>query len=204
MTRRAYTRRPGIQQVCKGCGKPFLAHATVQVACSEECKFLMYQQRGADDECWEWSGPRNHHGYGVLFLNTNNENGRRNVASAHRFSYLREHGAMPEGKPCVLHRCDNPACTNPKHLFAGDWAINNADRAAKGRTVLPGFDDAKRARYSAMNRGAKNNSAKLTEEQARAIKFGHSDLSSAKVAALYGVSKSTAKYIRSGKLWAHI
>lgn len=99
--------------------------------------------------CWLWSGPING-GYGVL-------SSRGKHMKAHRFSYERSHGPIPSGA-CVCHRCDNPACVNPDHLFLGTHAENMADMAAKGR--------ADRTSKLYGERIAK----KLTIEQARVIR----------------------------------
>lgn len=79
----------------------------------------------SDDECWPWIGSRNRDGYGTFGLAS------RKTVLAHRFAY-----ATTVGEPMrqnVLHRCDNPPCCNPAHLFLGDQAANVADAIAKGR-----------------------------------------------------------------------
>lgn len=74
--------------------------------------------------CWEFVGPRFSQGYGKF-----NYDGDQ---LAHRVSY-RLFKAEFEKELCVLHRCDNPPCVNPLHLFLGTRDLNNKDRAAKGR-----------------------------------------------------------------------
>ncbi len=64
---------------------------------------------------------------------------------AHRVAWLIEKGPVPDGL-CVLHRCDNPPCVNPEHLFLGTVQDNNADRDAKGRGRLPRPEQIRRLR----------------------------------------------------------
>ena len=66
------------------------------------------------------------HRYGLVSL-------RDMRTTAHRAAYMLAHGAIPDGM-CVCHRCDNPRCINPEHLFLGTVQDNMQDKAAKGRT----------------------------------------------------------------------
>lgn len=79
-----------------------------------------------DNGCWEWKGSKIPTGYGHLNWET-----CRN-AYAHRVSWILANGEIPDGL-CVLHRCDNPPCVNPDHLFLGTMADNIRDRDAKER-----------------------------------------------------------------------
>lgn len=76
--------------------------------------------------CWLWTASLDRYGYGVFSL------GRGKNERAHRYSYKAFYGFVPRGK-LVLHRCDNPKCVNPAHLFAGTNRDNTRDMMAKGR-----------------------------------------------------------------------
>lgn len=137
--------------------------------------------RGAD-ECWEWRGARVRHGYGRIGTVG------REIDGAHRVSYRLHVGPIPAGMS-VCHRCDNPPCVNPRHLFVGTQQDNWADMRAKGRGADPPH-----------RRGHDNNTSKLTDQDVLAIRA--SQEGTASLARSYGVATSTIKRVRNGRTWA--
>lgn len=105
------------------------------------------------DSCWEWTAYKDKHGYGKLKVA-----GRMELA--HRVAYQLYIGEIPE-KLCCLHKCDNPACCRPDHLFLGTIAENNQDCINKGR-----WTD---------NAGEKHWKAKLTMTQIIEIRAKHKE-----------------------------
>lgn len=104
-----------------------------------------------DSGCWEWQAARTSAGYGH-FTPT------KGVRSyAHRFAWQEVNGPIPEGMH-ICHKCDNPRCCNPDHLFLGTHLDNIRDRQSKGRT------------RTGTLRGEDHPSAKFTAEEIRSIR----------------------------------
>ena len=145
-------------------------------------KFLEHATYWASG-CWIWRGARSSENrYGSV------SNNRENVR-AHRLSWTIYNGDIPGGM-CVLHRCDNGLCVNPRHLFLGTQLDNARDRSAKGRNNHP--------------MGEAHPMAKISEAQVRAIRSEPPSVSNQTMAAKYGLRYETIWKIRSGRTWQHV
>ena len=127
--------------------------------------------------CIEWAGYRTVDGYGHIKI-------KGKIWKTHRLSYTLFIGGIPEGK-CVLHKCDNPACCNPNHLFLGDWNDNNKDRATKGRSAV----------------GERSGRAKLTDYQVGQVRelYSTGEYTQVSLGYKYGVSSHQIGMIVHGK-----
>lgn len=138
------------------------------------------------DECWEWTGSRNEDGYGHFLYD-------EKVGLSHRYFWRLHFGGIPDGLN-VLHRCDNPPCVNPKHLFLGTQKDNALDRNSKGRRT---YEDVS---------CEKNANAKLTNNDVwkirRLLEVGN--LSHPEIANMFGVNRRTISSIKMGAGWKRL
>lgn len=133
-----------------------------------------------NDACWDWLGCKDAAGYGFFRDN-------RVQYRAHRYSMmLARRAPIPDGH-VVCHRCDNPSCVRPSHLFVATQTENIADRDRKGRQVSISGEASPRA--------------KLTYEQANQIRveYASGGIGQRALARKYGVAKCAIQKIVNGK-----
>jgi HNH endonuclease len=140
------------------------------------------------DGCWVWTAKLDSHGYG---MSATGARGARRYTGAHRQSWKLTFGDIPEGL-CVLHRCDNPPCVNPGHLFLGTQGENIDDMHAKGRAS------------GGSMKGERNPASKLTERQVAEIRalYVPRKITHRQLARDYGVSATAIQEVISRKKWA--
>ena len=131
-------------------------------------------------DCWKWTAGTVGLGYGRM-----RHEGR--LLLAHRVAWEVKNGPIPAGL-FVLHRCDNPPCCNPAHLFLGDHAINDADKRIKGRQ--PSMQ------------GVRNPNARRKPDEIIAIRNDPRPV--AEIAADLGCHYSYVRYIKKRKLWSSL
>ena len=144
-------------------------------------RFWRYLTPGRPDECWEWQGSRDQHGYGRL------QRGGKDggIIKAHRASWELHNGPIPPGK-AVCHKCDNPPCCNPADLFLGTMRDNTQDMLAKGRHVAPV--------------GASNGKTRIPDETVVAIRESAAlGVSYVALAQVYGLTDKYVGYLVRGE-----
>ena len=135
----------------------------------------------ASSGCWEWTGAKYWTGYGRIIAD-------KVHYAAHRASYMLYVGDIPDGM-VVCHKCDNPSCVNPEHLFIGTKADNSSDMVRKVRSA----------------RGEKNAKAKLTEDQARQVlDLRKRGMTLDALAKRFGVTKAAIRFLVIGRNWKHL
>lgn len=145
-----------------------------------------------DDGCWGWRGSSARRlgepSYSLLVV------GRRGLRMlAHRAAWEITNGPIPDGQ-VACHRCDNPPCPNPSHLFLGAQADNLADMRAKGRGYFNSFPF-----------GSGHPKAKVNAELVRAIRQRRQDGAAlALIGVEFGLNASTVHDIVRRRTWRHV
>ena len=142
------------------------------------------------ESCWNWTGGLTSGGYGKFSFN-------RKTISAHRMSWLIHFGEIPKGEgyhgTCVLHKCDNRKCINPKHLFLGTQKVNIIDSYNKGRKE--GFLI-----------GEKNVNSRLSSSEVKKMRGLHKNkkIQQNVLAEMFNVSQGTVSLIVNNKRYLNL
>lgn len=144
-----------------------------------EKRFWSHVAIGHPGECWPWTGSTNSGGYGQFRVDGM-------PVGAHRYAFFLAGGIIHE-KYFVCHRCDNPPCVNPAHLFLGTAQDNSDDCVRKGRKA----------------RGDGHPVAKLSKEDVRKIfELRCSGMKHYAIAERFQVTRSNICLILGRKRWA--
>lgn len=136
--------------------------------------------------CWVWIGATNGPGYGKFYDGTK-------VEMAHRFSFILAHGSIDPGQ-FICHRCDNPPCVNPEHLFVGSQSDNLRDAYSKGRMAI-----------CKLNASGRGNQIKLTIYDVREIRLRHRrGETQTSIAEDFEINQTMVSAIVRNKSWASV
>lgn len=186
-----------MKRKCLHCGKQFRVFQNEidrgrGKYCSRRCqhhkslvvRFWEKVDKRSPDECWNWTAAKSG-GYGRI-------GDGKNSLIATRVSWEIHYGKITEGLH-VCHKCDNPACVNPNHLFLGTHSQNMVDMAKKGRRAKKG-------------RGVKNGLSKLTPSGVIRIRQRYADenITYAELAREYGVTPPTIMSVIKRVTWKHL
>jgi hypothetical protein len=141
------------------------------------------------DGCWLWTGATNGRASGGVNYGLFKIPKTRKNITAHRMSYQLAYGEIPEGM-FVCHRCDNPLCVNPEHLFLGTPADNVADMDAKGR------------RKCNPRKREDNGRAKLDNRAVELMRRLYPVFSGGQLAKIFGIGKTQTYRILNHEQWA--
>lgn len=177
-------------------------------------RFMGKVERIPMTDCWLWAGAARPNGYGIFFLNGK-------TIGAHRAAYVLFRGQFDEALH-VCHKCDNPSCVNPDHLFLGTQKDNMLDMVRKGRKVTPPqrgknnhhygkfhSEETKRLigqRSRERNQGSKHPRASIDEDDVRMIRRIRIETGASPrvISQQTGFSFSIVSGIVYGYSWKHV
>lgn len=173
---------------CPHCGKKGVrgGGGTHESFCAKQEERLWSKiDKNGPNGCWIWTSYVNSWGYGATSWS-----GKKMVA-VHRMLYQREHRVTLTKKQFCLHRCDEPRCVNPAHIWIGNHADNMRDMLNKGRSGQT---------------GERNIHAVLTEAKVREIRAirERDGLNYTELAKQYGVYPGTIREICLRLSWKHV
>lgn len=144
-------------------------------------------------ECWNWLRLKDKDGYGRICIDSTD-------VRAHRLSYIIHYGEIPKGL-LICHKCNNPSCCNPCHLYAGTPKENMQDCKNSGR--LKSYENIRK--YQQTHFGEKHPRAKLTENQVLKIKkLLSKGIKQGILAEKFNISRQTISNINVGNGWRHL
>jgi len=150
------------------------------------------------DDCWTWHGTVTKDGYGLFSVRVG-ENRR-----AHRVAWELTYGPIPP-RLFILHRCDNPLCVRPAHLFLGTARDNSRDAQQKGR-LASGDRNGARLHPERLARGEAHARSTLTEAQVQTIRerAAAGAVNYSALARLLGVPRWAVYDVVHGRTWRHL
>lgn len=148
--------------------------------------------------CWEWRGTVSRLGYGRFYYP------RYRSHRVNRIALQIALGRELSSEEHVLHRCDNPPCCNPEHLWVGTVYDNIQDRVQKGRSAR-GANHRSKLYPELVPRGSAHGMAKHTEDEIISVKVMLADgLTHRQIETITGVGRSTVSKISRGIQWSHV
>jgi len=187
--------------LCKQCKEHFVPWSKKAKFCSYKCSSEFRKEESIErfwnkvdkngpslkkemTNCWLWKGAIDKSGYGIMCMKKH----FKRQTSAHRISWTLINGKIPELKE-ICHKCDNPRCVRPDHLFVGTHKENMNDRDGKNRNA----------------KGELNGRSKINSNDVIKIrKLSESGLKYTKISNMYKIDRKTVKDIVVRKLWKHV
>ncbi len=160
------------------------ATSTLRLSEKDISRFWSKVRKGTVEECWDWMASTNE-GYGQFHVRSK---GRNNRLLAHRVSFALHNGPITSDV-YILHKCDNPKCCNPDHLFPGTAKDNALDAKSKKRHC----------------HGVKHGCHRLTEDQVREMRALHGlGITQVELAKRFGVRQGHVTKVVRCRSWSHI